>query len=69
MEWLLGVIKGNIGETEIEKHNSAGVLCKREIEDYSLIEGLDEKCLQASSYDLRLGDKHCLFDENGKIIA
>ena len=67
MERLSGVTKGNAGETEIEKHNSAGVLCKREIEDYSLIEGLDEKCLQASSYDLRLGDKHCLFDENGKM--
>lgn len=46
-----------------------GVLYKSEIEAYGLInsEDLDKSCLQTCSYDLRLGDKHYVFDDTGNL--
>ena len=46
-----------------------GVLSKKEIKDYELIKGLDDKCLEVCSYDLRLSDRHYTFDSEGKMTA
>lgn len=43
----------------------AGLLSKNEIEKYGLIENCDEGCLQAGSYDLRVGDRHFVFEDSG----
>lgn len=53
---------------EHDKLNS-GVLSREEIKSFGLIAepAFDDNFLQTCSYDLRLGDKHFLFDDNGRL--
>lgn len=46
--------------------NRAGVLSGEEIAALGLIENADTDRYQTCSYDLRLGDRHYVFDESGK---
>lgn len=46
--------------------NKVGVLSGEEIADLELIENADHKSYQTCSYDLRLGNRHYVFDESGK---
>lgn len=45
---------------------TAGLLSKQEITKYSLIHDCEDKCLQAGSYDLRVGDRHFVFEDSGR---
>lgn len=43
----------------------AGLLTGREIEGYQLVEYIKENCLQATSCDLTVGDRHYLYESSG----
>ena len=46
--------------------SKAGLLSKQEIQSFSLISECDKGCLQAGSYDLRVGDRHFVFEASGR---
>ena len=51
------------GENEVgcDGHHS-GLLTRDEIEKYGIIKNYDNDCLQITSYDLRLGEGHMIYD-------
>jgi len=47
-----------------------GLLTNKEIQGYGIIKGIEEDCLQITSYDLRIGEGHMVYDsEQRKWVA
>lgn len=49
-----------------EQDRVAGLLTGQEIQGYGLVESFGEGCLQAASCDLRVGDRHYLYEPSGR---
>ena len=54
----------NIRPTTYQQKDGRGVLSKKEILDFGIIKDGEDSCYQLSSYDLRLGSCHYVFDNS-----